>query len=708
MRSIRRSLLGYLLVLLALALSAVGGLVDRFANAAVRNREASEAGRIEQGFKLSEQKAKGRAEEARRKFDADLLAEAKVLSKEVQYKLAAILGQNERRLTVTEWQAIQAGASIAAATFGPWPGPGPGAGPRPLGGGGGGGGGGGRFVDPPAPVKAPEEEARAFRLRVALLEAAAAPDPLATWVLISALEPRAAGGASSSDPRVFNDPRRYNPFPGWIEYDGPRALARIAEALGKAFEDDDHPGGFQIALAGGPFRRPAQFVTVAYPARIGNARVELPVDPEWLHADRETEPKIDEVETPEGTLRRVTSATSPNGRSMLFDVWLAPPPVLTAAPVQFRAVPRGPHLSLRVVVQLARAPVIPNDGLAAARAAHDAELDRVRSETQLELAQLRARLVTIGAATFAALVLGGWFIVARGLSPLRTLSDAVSRVSERDFRLPVGPEELGRELAPIHARITQTLTLLQRAFAREKQAVADISHELRTPIASLLATIDVTLRKPRSPEQYRTALEECRLISRQLGQLVERIMTLASLDAGNDHTQVVRTDAGELARGCAAVIRPLAAANDVTLTVRVDDEVRLDTDAGKLREVLMNLLHNAVEYNRPDGTIELVARRDGPAAVFEVCDTGIGMAADVRERIFERFYRADSSRTATGVHAGLGLAIVKEYMARLKGTITVESEPGVGTTFRVTLPASPDESATPDHVLARAAAAAAP
>src|SRR5262249_60020296 len=112
-------------------------------------------------------------------------------------------------------------------------------------------------------------------------------------------------------------------------------------------------------------------------------------------------------------------------------------------------------------------------------------------------------------------------------------------------------------------------------------------------------------------------------------------------------------------------------------------EMTLESDVGKLREVLMNLLHNAVEYNRPGGTIDLAARRDGAAAVFEVRDTGIGMTAEVRERIFERFYRADSSRHATGVHAGLGLAIVKEYVARLGGTIAVESEPGVGTTFRV-------------------------
>ena len=248
------------------------------------------------------------------------------------------------------------------------------------------------------------------------------------------------------------------------------------------------------------------------------------------------------------------------------------------------------------------------------------------------------------------------------------------------------------ELAPIHARLTQTLDQLRRAFSREKQSVADISHELRTPIAALMATIDVALRKPRTPEQYRSTLEECRLISKQLSQLVERIMTLASLDAGNDHTAFSRTDATDLACGCAAVIRPLAAANGITMDLRVDDPIDLDTDAGKLREVLMNLLHNAVEYNQPNGTIELTARRENGSAIFEVRDTGIGMTEEVREKIFERFYRADSSRHSTGVHAGLGLAIVKEYVARLNGAIAVESRPGAGSTFRVTLPmpTSPD------------------
>ncbi len=347
----------------------------------------------------------------------------------------------------------------------------------------------------------------------------------------------------------------------------------------------------------------------------------------------------------------------------------------------------------RLYIQCARPQTTIDTALAQFATARDEELDRLTTEIRNARHSLRFDVGTIGLVAFLAIAIGAPILVGRGLRPVGKLSDAVSRVSEKDFKLPHDGTDLAVELAPIHARLTQTLDLLQRAFSREKQAVADISHELRTPIAALMATIDVSLRKPRTPEQYRETLEECRLISKQLGQLVERIMTLASLDAGNDRTAVSRTDATELAVGCAAVIRPLAAANGITVEVRVDDPLELDTDPGKLREVLMNLLHNAVEYNKPNGIIELSARRENGSAIFEVRDTGIGMPAEVKDKIFERFFRADPSRHATGVHAGLGLAIVKEYVARINGTIAVESTPGHGSTFSVTLPVpqSPDD-----------------
>jgi signal transduction histidine kinase len=344
----------------------------------------------------------------------------------------------------------------------------------------------------------------------------------------------------------------------------------------------------------------------------------------------------------------------------------------------------------RLYVQAAR----PLDTLDPILATYEQErhnqIDQIDAEANQTLKLVRGTIAGIVAVTMLALLIGSLILTRRGLAPLDRLTAAVSRVSEKDFQLPVRAADLSTELAPVHARLTDTLDALKRAFEREKQAVADISHELRTPIAALGVTLDVALRKTRTPEQYKQTLAECRDINAQLGQLVERIMTLATLDAGTNRAALTRVDAADVASRCATVIKPLAEAHGVGLSTAIAHPLPVTTDPDKLREVLMNLLHNAVEYNRPGGVIELSATRDDHDRVtFGVRDTGIGMAPDVRDKIFERFYRADPSRTATGVHAGLGLAIVKEYVARLGGTIAVDSTPNVGSTFRVTLPTAP-------------------
>lgn len=346
-------------------------------------------------------------------------------------------------------------------------------------------------------------------------------------------------------------------------------------------------------------------------------------------------------------------------------------------------------------IQAARPRAAIDQKIAAFEEQRDKASAQVMAQIAAERQQLRSRLLLIGLVTFLGIAVGGPWLIGVGLRPLRDLASAVSRVSEKDFKLPHNGQGLPRELAGIHDRLTQTLDMLRRAFAREKQAVADISHELRTPIASLQATLDVALRKSRSPEQYREVLEDCRRINKQLAQLVERIMTLASLDAGNDRLEISRVNASEIADACAAVIRPLATSHQLTFHLDVAEDLELDTDPDKLREILMNLLHNAVEYNRPGGQVDLLGYQDQGQVVFEVRDTGIGMTPEVSERIFERFFRADPSRHATGVHAGLGLSIVREYVTRLGGTITVSSRPGEGSTFRLGLPAPQDRPPSP-------------
>lgn len=639
MPSIRRNLLGYLLVLLALALGAVGVLVDRYAQAAMRAREDAETKRIEEGFKAREK-------EAAAKFDAELLAEAEILGRDLLNRLftSEILGRGGR-----------VGAAV-----------------RPA-----------------------DDEVVAYQRRVAsLLAGAGAAGTLPAVVTAGAgrpLAPVTPMPLSEPPPRPAGEPPpRPAPLPLlWVGYESPRTVARIQEALRKSFEEElpRHTGEFQAHfVAFDPVYHARNVAIVRSPG----LREDVPLDFAPLERTARFEHDHGTVELPgRGQYRQAILRVGRGSGALMLNPPAVSPP--TGRPPGLRP----SDLQVRVFVQCLQPLSVLEDRLRQDRDDCDDKLASVRQETRIELAQLRAKLTLIGCGTFAALVVGGWLIVARGLYPVLKLSDAVSRVSEKDFRLPVRDDELSRELVPIHSRLTQTLDLLRRAFAREKQAVADISHELRTPIASLLATLDVALRKPRTPEQYRATLEDCRAITRQLSQLVERIMTLASLDAGTARTNAVRMDASEITSGCAAVIRPLAAAQGVTLEVRADPPLELDTDPDKLREVLINLLHNAVEYNRPDGTVTLTGRRVNGRIVLEVRDTGIGMTPEVRERIFERFFRADPSRHATGVHAGLGLAIVKEYVERLGGTIAVESEAGVGSTFRVELPAAPEEPEEP-------------
>src|SRR5581483_9736651 len=156
----------------------------------------------------------------------------------------------------------------------------------------------------------------------------------------------------------------------------------------------------------------------------------------------------------------------------------------------------------------------------------------VHEDTRRALADLRSRMFWIALGAFAAVVSGGLWLVRLGLSPLQRLSEAVRRVSPQDFRLGVDPKDLPGELQPIAARLSETLDQLKRAFAREKQAAADISHELRTPLSALIANLELALRKPRSPDEYRQLLQECHESGLQMNQLVERLMSLARLDAG--------------------------------------------------------------------------------------------------------------------------------------------------------------------------------
>ncbi len=409
----------------------------------------------------------------------------------------------------------------------------------------------------------------------------------------------------------------------------------------------------------------------------------LDVPPRAFEEMQLFDPKFDEL-TPEPDIhvRRVTLKVP---ASRFRFVGEKTKPVLER-PEFFLRPPSGENVAPALLIQIAYDTARRDATLATYQEDLSKQIEDRQKESQDTLAALRNQLLAIGVAAFAATVAGGIVLVRLGLAPLSRLSDAVSKVSAKDCRLQFDGSRLPVELRPIAEGLEQAFAQLQRAFAREKQAAADISHELRTPLAALLTTTEVALRKPRSAEQYRESLGDCHAQGKQMSQLVERLLSLARLDAGVDTLRYQEVDAAALAEQCAALVRPLAEAHDLTLRIERNGPACLSADPDKLREVLNNLLHNAIEYNQPRGSVALKVERVNGHLDIEVKDTGIGIAPEARGHIFERFYRVDPSRQATGLHAGLGLAIVKGYVDLMGGSISVESVVGQGSTFRLSLP----------------------
>ncbi len=378
-------------------------------------------------------------------------------------------------------------------------------------------------------------------------------------------------------------------------------------------------------------------------------------------------------------------------------------PVFRNYPFPRRNSRQGPSLDQRVapvfvptiLVQVARDLNDRDKAIGEFRERLEKELATVKSQTEQAQANLLNRLIFVCMVTIVATALGVTWISRSSLKPLVQLADAVSDLSPKDLRLKIKgheprPEDYPEELEPIVHRLQESLASLEQAFAREKRATADISHELRTPLASLMTTAQVALRKTRTVEEYRDTLRQCVETSSHLTTLVERLLKLSRLDAGVDHVQKEPVDVVELAGQCVDMLRPLADQRNIEVELEVDDSaVALEPlvgDASKLREIFVNLIDNAVHYNKPEGHVTVRIAGEEKSVVIEVSDTGVGMAPETRANLFQRFYRADPSRQSDTVNAGLGLAIVKGYVDLIGGTIEVDSEPGVGSTFRITLP----------------------
>jgi two-component system, OmpR family, sensor histidine kinase BaeS len=292
--------------------------------------------------------------------------------------------------------------------------------------------------------------------------------------------------------------------------------------------------------------------------------------------------------------------------------------------------------------------------------------------------------ILAAAALIAALAVAGSLLVSRRVvRPIRALTGASYRLGKGDLseRVPV----VGRdELAALAQSFNRMADSLQRGEERQRRLVADVAHELRTPLANLRGYLEALKDGVISPgpEVFTSLHEEAVLQQR----IVDDLQDLALAEAGTLVYHRSQVDLAELLEVCRTAHQAVAEAAGVRLAVSGDEPGYVHADPDRLRQVLGNLVGNALRATPSGGSITLAARQEGGYAVITVTDTGTGIQREHLPHVFDRFWRADAARDRASGGSGLGLAIARQLVTDHGGTIQVESEHGAGTTFTIRLP----------------------
>ncbi len=290
-----------------------------------------------------------------------------------------------------------------------------------------------------------------------------------------------------------------------------------------------------------------------------------------------------------------------------------------------------------------------------------------------------------------------WIMVRRDGTPLTVAMRVTARVSESGEPLGylgVGEDVTERRRGEAALRIAldrerQALERMEQLDRAKTTFVSTVSHELRTPMTSVLGYTDMVLSESAGPvtKDQRGMLEAARRNGRRLLRLIEDLLTVSLIEDGSFTIDMEPVDLRSAARGAVEAIRPLLADRDLDLSLDLcDRELPVAGDPDHLERVAINLLANAVKFTPDGGRVHLSLRASGEDAVLEVSDTGIGIPAEEQPQLFQRFFRTATAQELEVPGTGLGLSIVKTIISSHGGDISVQSEPGVGTTFRVALP----------------------
>ena len=321
------------------------------------------------------------------------------------------------------------------------------------------------------------------------------------------------------------------------------------------------------------------------------------------------------------------------------------------------------------------------------------------SQKEEFLARYRFWFWTVLLATFAIFPWVGYKIARRGIRPVEEMATTARHISSTNLQERIRPEGYPYELASLASTFNQMLDGLEESFERISRFSADIAHDLRTPVNNIRGEAEVSLSRARTADEYRDVIESCLEEAVRLSDLIGDLLFLARAESPLTNLRRERVDVGELLGGVRGYYEASAADNGVSLTTTVADEpVIAELDRTLLQRAVGNLVSNALAHTPPGGAVMLgtglgrlnkdFSTPDSSVVRIEVSDTGVGIPAEALPKVFDRFFRVDSSRSQASGGTGLGLAIVQSIVELHGGNAEISSQPGQGTRVTLHVPVS--------------------
>ncbi|MCF6150634.1 MAG: heavy metal sensor histidine kinase [Candidatus Kuenenia sp.] len=291
-------------------------------------------------------------------------------------------------------------------------------------------------------------------------------------------------------------------------------------------------------------------------------------------------------------------------------------------------------------------------------------------------------LIMPGIAVFT--IIGGWFIAKKSLAPVGYITNATKTITALNLHTRLKPTYTGDELEELTNTINLMLDRLEDSFKKIIQFTSDVSHELRTPLASLKAGTEVILTKPRTAEEYRELLENNLIEHEKIINMVNDLLVLLKTDAAKQDFKIINL--GKMLHELYNSFKLITETKKIDCSVVKMEDIVVYGDQKLLYRLFSNLLDNAIKYTPSGGNIYISLKDSGNEALVSIKDTGIGISENDQDKIFDRFFRVDASRSRETGGVGLGLSICKNIVDLHKGKIKVKSTPRRGSTFSVTLP----------------------